>query len=56
LKKNCLVLDLKLKYTENDGEELTAKLIENKPLDLMDTKMPVMNDINATSAVKSKFP
>ncbi|MFT7352136.1 MAG: hypothetical protein ACI9XR_001906 [Flavobacterium sp.] len=33
MKKNRLFLDLELKYTENGGEELTANLIENKPLD-----------------------
>jgi DNA-binding NarL/FixJ family response regulator len=50
--------DLELKFTANNGEELLAKLSENNHLDLilMDIEMPVMNGIDATFEVKSKFP
>ena len=50
--------DLELKFTANNGEELIAKLSENNHLDLilMDIEMPVMNGIDATFEVKSKFP
>ena len=50
--------DLELKFTANNGEELLEKLSENNHLDLilMDIEMPVMNGIDATFAVKNKFP
>ncbi len=50
--------NLSCRFTASDGRELLSKLDENQNLDLilMDIEMPVMNGIEATAAVKQKYP
>jgi DNA-binding NarL/FixJ family response regulator len=50
--------DLQIKFTAIHGEDLLQKLAENHNVDvlLMDIEMPVLSGIEATKAVKNKFP
>ena len=50
--------DIDLKFKANNGEDLLDKLDKNHNLDiiLMDIEMPKMNGIEATQAVKNKYP
>jgi DNA-binding NarL/FixJ family response regulator len=50
--------DIDIKFKANHGQELVEKLEVNHNLDiiLMDIEMPKMNGIEATEAVKNKFP
>lgn len=50
--------DLKIKFTANNGNDLMDKLKEYSHLDLllMDIEMPLMNGIEATRAVKDRYP
>lgn len=50
--------DIDVKFKANNGQELLEKLEVNHNLDiiLMDIEMPKMNGIEATEAVKNKFP
>lgn len=50
--------EIQIKFTASNGSELTEKLEKNNHLDaiLMDIEMPVMNGIEATLAVKQKYP
>jgi len=50
--------DLKIKFTANNGNDLMDKLKEYSHLDLllMDIEMPQMNGIEATRAVKDRYP
>lgn len=50
--------DIDIKFKANHGQELLEKLEVNHNLDiiLMDIEMPKMNGIEATEAVKNKFP
>jgi DNA-binding NarL/FixJ family response regulator len=50
--------DIEIKFKANHGQELLEKLEVNHNLDiiLMDIEMPKMNGIEATEAVKNKFP
>lgn len=49
---------IQIKFTATDGKDLMKKLAENHNVDilLMDIEMPVMNGIDATFAVKQKYP
>jgi DNA-binding NarL/FixJ family response regulator len=50
--------DIEIKFTASDGYDLLQKLESNYNLDvlLMDIEMPEMNGIEATLAVKKKYP
>ena len=50
--------DIEVKFRAFDGMELLEKLEKNHHLDLilMDIEMPKMNGIEATEAVKNKYP
>lgn len=50
--------EIQIKFTATDGANLLAKLEDNHNLDLllMDIEMPIMNGIDATLAVKQKYP
>jgi DNA-binding NarL/FixJ family response regulator len=50
--------DIDIKFKANHGQELLEKLEVNHNLDiiLMDIEIPKMNGIEATEAVKNKFP
>ena len=50
--------DLNCRFTVSDGAELLEKLEANQNIDLilMDIEMPVMNGIEATAAVKQRYP
>ena len=50
--------DLKIKLTAKHGQDLLDQIDEHAHLDLilMDIEMPVMNGIEATRAVKNKYP
>lgn len=49
---------IEIKFTATDGADLLTKLDSNFHLDLllMDIEMPIMNGIEATLAVKQKYP
>lgn len=49
---------IQIKFTATDGKDLMKKLAENHNVDilLMDIEMPIMNGIDATFAVKQKYP
>ena len=53
-----LFSDLECKYKANNGIDLLEKLEKNKNIDLilMDIEMPKMSGIEATEAVKNKYP
>ncbi|NUY81827.1 response regulator transcription factor [Flavobacterium sp. MAH-1] len=50
--------DLHVKFTAVNGKDLLEKLESNRNVDLilMDVEMPKMNGVQATSAVKAKYP
>lgn len=50
--------DITIKHSSVNGADLLAKLQDNHNVDviLMDIEMPVMNGIEATLAVKQKYP
>ncbi|NHM05658.1 response regulator transcription factor [Flavobacterium sp. CYK-4] len=50
--------DFTIKFTAVNGAEMVEKLEKNHAIDLilMDIEMPVMNGIDATYAIKQKFP
>src|SRR4051812_23001395 len=50
--------DLQVKFTAVDGKDLLEKLDSSHNLDLilMDIEMPRMTGVEATAAVKSKYP
>ncbi|MCB4809599.1 response regulator transcription factor [Tamlana sp. 62-3] len=50
--------DLEFKFSAKHGADLLEKLDENRNIDLilMDIEMPVLNGIEATEAVKKKYP
>lgn len=50
--------EVEIKFKANDGLDLLSKLEKNHNLDLilMDIEMPKMNGIEATEAVKNKYP
>lgn len=50
--------DIELKFCAGDGSQLLAKLQEAHTVDLilMDIEMPVLNGIETTAVVKSKYP
>ena len=50
--------DIEIKFKADHGQDLLEKLEKNHNLDLilMDIEMPKMNGIEATEAVKSKYP
>ena len=50
--------DITVKHTSFNGSELLEKLEENHNIDLilMDIEMPVLDGIDTTALVKSKFP
>ena len=58
LDKSSFFKDIEVKFRAFDGTELLEKLEKNHHLDLilMDIEMPKMNGIEATEAVKNKYP
>ncbi|MEC4004732.1 response regulator transcription factor [Flavobacterium sp. SUN052] len=50
--------DIEVKFKANDGLDLLSKLEKNHNLDLilMDIEMPKLNGIEATEAVKNRYP
>ncbi len=50
--------EIDIKFKANNGEDLLNKLEKNHNIDLilMDIEMPVLNGIDATEAVKNKYP
>ena len=50
--------EIQIKFTATNGADLIEKLEKNNNIDvlLMDIEMPVMNGIEATLAVKQKYP
>lgn len=50
--------DFDFKFSAHDGSDLLAKLDNNHNIDLvlMDIEMPVLNGIEATEIVKTKYP
>lgn len=50
--------NIKIVFTADNGQKLLTKLEDNRNIDLiiMDIEMPVMNGIEATAKVKSKYP
>lgn len=50
--------EIQVKFTAANGAELIEKLAKNNNVDalLMDIEMPIMNGIEATLAVKQKYP
>ncbi|WP_298148251.1 response regulator transcription factor [Flavobacterium sp.] len=56
--KLALFPDTTCRFTAKNGVELLAKLEKDRHVDLilMDIEMPVMNGIQATEAVKNRFP
>ncbi len=56
--KLALFPDTNCRFTAKNGTELLSKLEKDRHIDLilMDIEMPVMNGIQATEAVKSRFP
>ncbi|MFY7665087.1 response regulator [Flavobacterium sp.] len=58
IEKLALFPDTTCRFTAKNGAELLAKLEKDRHVDLilMDIEMPVMNGIQATEAVKNRFP
>lgn len=58
LEKVSFFPDTKVKFIAENGQDLLNKLSEDHNVDviLMDIEMPLMNGIEATHAVKSKYP
>lgn len=56
--KLSFFVDLALKFTAGDGNEIQQKLEQNKNIDLilMDIEMPNCNGIEATQIIKTKYP
>lgn len=50
--------DIDIKFIAADGKVAVEKLLKNHNIDLilMDIEMPIMNGIEATQIIKSKFP
>ena len=50
--------DLQVKFTALDGQDLLSKLTKDTKIDLilLDIEMPVMDGIEATQVIKSKYP
>jgi DNA-binding NarL/FixJ family response regulator len=50
--------DLQVKFTAFDGKDLLSKLTKDTKIDLilLDIEMPVMDGIEATQVIKSKYP
>ena len=50
--------DIEIKFKANDGNDLLEKLSKNHNIDLilMDIEMPNLNGIEATAAVKQRYP
>jgi DNA-binding NarL/FixJ family response regulator len=50
--------EIEIKFTATNGEDLLQKIVQEHHIDLilMDIEMPVMNGIQATAAIKQKYP